>query len=200
MSRFLGSIFKKSRRYGTSLLENNKEFTKGKKRTTAPGQHGAKRSKPSDYQLHMYEKQKLRFMYGLNERQFKNLFNVAAKKDGVTGTNLLQLVESRLDNLVFRAGFARTRAQARQFVNHNHVIVDGHKANIPSMIIKPGSVIEIKASLENNANVKDALEVMTTAAWLTRENNKVTYTRLPERNEFAKEIDESLIVEYYNRR
>ncbi|MDP4043075.1 30S ribosomal protein S4 [Mycoplasmopsis arginini] len=200
MSRFLGTIFKKSRRYGTSLLENNKEFTKGKKRTTAPGQHGAKRSKPSDYQLHMYEKQKVRFMYGLNERQFKNLFNVAAKKDGVTGTNLLQLVESRLDNLVFRAGFARTRAQARQFVNHNHVIVDGHKANIPSMIIKPGSVIEIKASLENNANVKDALEVMTTAAWLTRENNKVTYTRLPERNEFAKEIDESLIVEYYNRR
>ncbi|MDI3348169.1 30S ribosomal protein S4 [Mycoplasmopsis arginini] len=200
MSRFLGSIFKKSRRYGTSLLENNKEFTKGKKRTTAPGQHGAKRSKPSDYQLHMYEKQKVRFMYGLNERQFKNLFNVAAKKDGVTGTNLLQLVESRLDNLVFRAGFARTRAQARQFVNHNHVIVDGHKANIPSMIIKPGSVIEIKASLENNANVKDALEAMTTAAWLTRENNKVTYTRLPERNEFAKEIDESLIVEYYNRR
>ncbi|VEU81496.1 30S ribosomal protein S4 [Mycoplasmopsis arginini] len=200
MSRFLGSIFKKSRRYGTSLLENNKEFTKGKKRTTTPGQHGAKRSKPSDYQLHMYEKQKVRFMYGLNERQFKNLFNVAAKKDGVTGTNLLQLVESRLDNLVFRAGFARTRAQARQFVNHNHVIVDGHKANIPSMIIKPGSVIEIKASLENNANVKDALEVMTTAAWLTRENNKVTYTRLPERNEFAKEIDESLIVEYYNRR
>lgn len=200
MSRFLGSIFKKSRRYGTSLLENNKEFTKGKKRTTAPGQHGAKRSKPSDYQLHMYEKQKVRFMYGLNERQFKNLFNVAAKKDGVTGTNLLQLVESRLDNLVFRAGFALTRAQARQFVNHNHVIVDGHKANIPSMIIKPGSVIEIKASLENNANVKDALEVMITAAWLTRENNKVTYTRLPERNEFAKEIDESLIVEYYNRR
>ncbi|WP_427867583.1 30S ribosomal protein S4 [Mycoplasmopsis arginini] len=200
MSRFLGSIFKKSRRYGTSLLENNKEFTKGKKRTTAPGQHGAKRSKPSDYQLHMYEKQKVRFMYGLNERQFKNLFNVAARKDGVTGTNLLQLVESRLDNLVFRAGFARTRAQARQFVNHNHVIVDGHKANIPSMIIKPGSVIEIKASLENNANVKDALEVMTTAAWLSRENNKVTYTRLPERNEFAKEIDESLIVEYYNRR
>ncbi|AZZ65248.1 30S ribosomal protein S4 [Metamycoplasma phocicerebrale] len=200
MSRFLGSIFKKSRRYGTSLLENNKEFTKGKKRTTAPGQHGARRSKPSDYQLHMYEKQKVRFMYGLNERQFKNLFNIAVRKEGVTGTNLLQLVESRLDNLVFRAGFARTRAQARQFVNHNHVIVDGHKANIPSMLIKPGSVIEIKASLENNANVKDALEVMQTAQWLSRENNKVTFTRLPERNEFAKEIDESLIVEYYNRR
>ncbi|MBN4089728.1 30S ribosomal protein S4 [Mycoplasma enhydrae] len=200
MSRFLGSIFKKSRRYGTSLLENNKEFTKGKKRTTPPGQHGARRSKPSDYQLHMYEKQKVRFMYGLNERQFKNLFNVAVRKEGVTGTNLLQLVESRLDNLVFRAGFARTRAQARQFVNHNHVLVDGHKANIPSMLIKPGSVIEIKASLENNVNLKDALEVMQTAQWISRDKNKATFTRLPERNEFAKEIDESLIVEYYNRR
>ncbi|PZW01454.1 30S ribosomal protein S4 [Metamycoplasma auris] len=200
MSRFLGSIFKKSRRYGTSLLENNKEFTKGKKRTTAPGQHGAKRTKPSDYQLHMYEKQKVRFMYGLNERQFKNLFNVAARKSGVTGTNLLQLVESRLDNLIFRGGFARTRAQARQFVNHNHVTVDGHKANIPSMIIKTGSVIEIKPSLQNNDELKAALEVMQTSPWLTRENFKVTYTRLPERNEFAKEIDESLIVEYYNRR
>ncbi|MCV3733890.1 30S ribosomal protein S4 [Mycoplasma enhydrae] len=200
MSRFLGSIFKKSRRYGTSLLENNKEFTKGKKRTTPPGQHGARRSKPSDYQLHMYEKQKVRFMYGLNERQFKNLFNVAVRKEGVTGTNLLQLVESRLDNLVFRAGFTRTRAQARQFVNHNHVLVDGHKANIPSMLIKPGSVIEIKASLENNVNLKDALEVMQTAQWISRDKNKATFTRLPERNEFAKEIDESLIVEYYNRR
>ncbi|WP_373437179.1 30S ribosomal protein S4, partial [Metamycoplasma equirhinis] len=149
MSRFIGSIFKKSRRYGISLLENNKEFTKGKKRTTAPGQHGAKKSKPSDYQLHMYEKQKVRYMYGINERQFKTLFTLASKKSGVTGVNLLQLVESRLDNLVFRAGWARTRAQARQFVNHGHFLVDGHKANIPSMIIKLGSVIEMKQSLQN---------------------------------------------------
>ncbi len=199
MSRFTGSIFKKSRRYGISLLENNKEFTKGKKRTTAPGQHGAKKSKPSDYQLHMYEKQKIRYMYGINERQFKTLFTLASKKSGVTGVNLLQLVESRLDNLVFRAGWARTRAQARQFVNHGHFLVDGHKANIPSMIIKLGSVIEMKQSLQNNVSVKEAIEVMSVAPWLTKSDFKVTFTRLPERNEFAKEINESLIVEYYNR-
>ncbi|MBN0970657.1 30S ribosomal protein S4 [Mycoplasma phocoeninasale] len=199
MSRFTGSIFKKSRRYGISLLENNKEFTKGKKRTTAPGQHGAKRSKPSDYQIHMYEKQKVRYMYGINERQFKTLFMAASKKSGVTGTNLLQLVETRLDNLVFRAGWARTRAQARQFVNHGHFTLDGHKANIPSMLVKVGSVIEMKPSLQNNNDVKDATEVMVTADWLKKDNFKVTLTRLPERNEFAKDINESLIVEYYNR-
>ena len=135
MSRFLGSTFKRSRRFGISLLENNKEFSKGKKRTTAPGQHGAKRVKMSDYQLHLYEKQKVRYMYGINERQFKNLFLNAAKKKGITGVILLQAIESRLDNLVFRAGFARTRAQARQFVSHGHFLVDGHKANIPSMQI-----------------------------------------------------------------
>ncbi|AWX69642.1 30S ribosomal protein S4 [[Mycoplasma] anseris] len=200
MSRYLKSMFKRSRRYGVSLLENNKEFTKGKKRTTAPGQHGAKRAKPSDYQLHLYEKQKVRYMYGLNERQFKHLYTLAAKTEGVTGVNLLQMIESRLDNLVFRAGFARTRAQARQFVNHGHFTVDGHKADIPSMRIKVGSVIEMKPAFQNNAQVKDALEVMTTSSWLTKENFKVTFTRLPERHEFAKDINESLIVEYYNRR
>ncbi|TPR53262.1 30S ribosomal protein S4 [Metamycoplasma neophronis] len=199
MSRFTGSMFKRSRRYGTSLLENGKEFAKGKKRTTAPGQHGAKRAKPSDYQLHMYEKQKVRYMYGLNERQFKTLFVAASKKAGVTGVNLLQMVESRLDNLVYRAGWARTRAQARQMVNHGHFTVDGHKANIPSMMIKVGSVIEMKPSLQSNAEVKSAMEVMTVAPWLTKENFKVTFTRMPERNEFAKEINEALIVEYYNR-
>lgn len=199
MSRYLKSIFKKSRRYNFSLLENNKEFSKGKKRTTAPGQHGAKRSKPSDYQLHMYEKQKVRYMYGLNERQFKNLFISASKKKGVTGVILLQMIESRLDNLVFRAGFARTRAQARQFVTHGHFLVNGHKADIPSMIIPVGAKIELKPSLENNKEVVAASEVMTISPWLKREKNTATFTRLPERNEFAKEINDALIVEYYNR-
>jgi ribosomal protein S4 len=161
MSRYLGSMFKRSRRFGISLLENNKEFSKGKKRTTAPGQHGAKRVKPSDYQLHLYEKQKVRYMYGLNERQFKNLFISASKKKGVTGVILLQMIESRLDNLVFRAGFARTRAQARQFVTHGHFLVNGHKADIPSMIIPVGAKIELKPSLENNKEVAAASEVMT---------------------------------------
>lgn len=169
MSRYLGSMFKRSRRFGISLLENNKEFSKGKKRTTAPGQHGAKRVKPSDYQLHLYEKQKVRYMYGLNERQFKNLFISASKKKGVTGVILLQMIESRLDNLVFRAGFARTRAQARQFVTHGHFLVNGHKADIPSMIIPVGAKIELKPSLENNKEVVAASEVMTISPWLKRE-------------------------------
>ncbi len=199
MSRYLGSMFKRSRRFGISLLENNKEFSKGKKRTTAPGQHGAKRVKPSDYQLHLYEKQKVRYMYGLNERQFKNLFISASKKKGVTGVILLQMIESRLDNLVFRAGFARTRAQARQFVTHGHFLVNGHKADIPSMIIPVGAKIELKPSLENNKEVVAASEVMTISPWLKREKNTATFIRLPERNEFAKEINDALIVEYYNR-
>ena len=199
MSRYLGSMFKRSRRFGISLLENNKEFSKGKKRTTTPGQHGAKRVKPSDYQLHLYEKQKVRYMYGLNERQFKNLFISASKKKGVTGVILLQMIESRLDNLVFRAGFARTRAQARQFVTHGHFLVNGHKADIPSMIIPVGAKIELKPSLENNKEVVAASEVMTISPWLKREKNTATFTRLPERNEFAKEINDALIVEYYNR-
>lgn len=199
MSRYLWSMFKRSRRFGISLLENNKEFSKGKKRTTAPGQHGAKRVKPSDYQLHLYEKQKVRYMYGLNERQFKNLFISASKKKGVTGVILLQMIESRLDNLVFRAGFARTRAQARQFVTHGHFLVNGHKADIPSMIIPVGAKIELKPSLENNKEVVAASEVMTISPWLKREKNTATFTRLPERNEFAKEINDALIVEYYNR-
>lgn len=199
MSRYLESMFKRSRRFGISLLENNKEFSKGKKRTTAPGQHGAKRVKPSDYQLHLYEKQKVRYMYGLNERQFKNLFISASKKKGVTGVILLQMIESRLDNLVFRAGFARTRAQARQFVTHGHFLVNGHKADIPSMIIPVGAKIELKPSLENNKEVVAASEVMTISPWLKREKNTATFIRLPERNEFAKEINDALIVEYYNR-
>ena len=162
MSRFLGSMFKRSRRFGISLLENNKEFSKGKKRTTAPGQHGA-------------------------------------KKKGITGVILLQAIESRLDNLVFRAGFARTRAQARQFVSHGHFLVDGHKANIPSMQIKVGSKIELKPSLQNNSELKAATEAMTVAPWIKRDKFVATYSRYPERNEFAKEINEALIVEYYNR-
>ncbi|MDC8914225.1 30S ribosomal protein S4 [Metamycoplasma hyosynoviae] len=199
MSRFLGSMFKRSRRFGSSLLENNKEFSKGKKRTTAPGQHGAKKTKPSDYKTHLVEKQKVRYMYGLNERQFKNLFGKAAQKKGITGVILLQMVESRLDNLVFRAGFAKTRAQARQFVSHGHFIVDGHKANIPSMQIEVGSKIELKPSLQNNSEVKSAIDTMTVSPWIKRDKFTFTYKRLPERKEFAHDINEALIVEYYNR-
>ncbi|MGX9340639.1 30S ribosomal protein S4 [Mycoplasma sp. 3341] len=199
MSRFRGSLFKKSRRYGFSLLENDKEFAKGKQRKYAPGQHGQKRAKLTDYGLHLYEKQKVRYMYGLNERQFHNTFVKASKKSGVTGTNFLQTLESRLDNLVYRAGFAKTRAQARQLVNHGHFTLDGHKADIPSMLVSVNSVIELKEKSRNNSEIKEAMEQRAVAEWVKREDFKATFTRLPERNELNKDINESLIVEFYNR-
>jgi small subunit ribosomal protein S4 len=118
MSRFTGSVFKKSRRYGFSILETGKEFSKGKKRTTAPGQHG---SKLSGYGQQMQEKQKIKFMYGLNERQFRNTYAKAKKIAGITGTNFLQLLESRLDNIVYRMGLSLTRQGARQLVSHGHI-------------------------------------------------------------------------------
>ncbi|TNK98637.1 30S ribosomal protein S4, partial [Mycoplasmopsis pullorum] len=139
MSRYTGPVFKKSRRLGYSILETGKEFSKGRKRTYAPGQHGNKRVKLSDYGLHLYEKQKIKHVFGINEKQLRKIYVKATKLKGITGTNLLQLLESRLDNLVYRAGFATTRRQARQLVNHGHFTVDGKKADIPSMSIKLGS-------------------------------------------------------------
>ncbi|MBN0919631.1 30S ribosomal protein S4 [[Mycoplasma] gypis] len=199
MSRFRGSIFKKSRRYGISLLENGKEFAKGKGRTYAPGQHGQKRVKLTDYGLHLYEKQKVRYIYGVNERQFANTFKKASKKAGVTGTNFLQTLESRLDNVVYRAGFAKTRRQARQLVNHGHFTMDGHKADIPSMLVSVGSVIELKEKSRNNSEILAAMNDRAVAEWIKREAFSATFTRLPERSELNQEINESLIVEFYNR-
>ena len=127
MSRYTGSINRKSRRYGFSLLENNKEFSKGKKRTYAPGAHGANKRKLSGYAEQLQEKQKLQFMYGMNDRQFRRLFVVAKKMKGSNAMNLLIVLESRIDNLVFRMGFAPTRRAARQLVNHGHITVNGKK-------------------------------------------------------------------------
>ncbi|QJG67189.1 30S ribosomal protein S4 [Mycoplasma phocoenae] len=199
MARFRGSIFKKSRRYGISLLETGKEFAKGKQRKYAPGVHGQKRVKLTDYGLHLYEKQKVRFIYGVNEKQFKNTFFKAAKKPGVTGTNFLQTLESRFDNVIYRAGFAKTRQQARQLVNHGHFTINGKKANIPSMMIKINDVIELKSKSHNNSEIQGAMEERHVAEWIKREEFKATFTRLPERSELNQEINESLIVEYYNR-
>ncbi len=141
MARYTGPVFKKSRRYGFSILETGKEFAKGKGREYAPGQHGQRRVKMSDYGLHLYEKQKVRYMYGVNEKQFKNTFAKAAKLPGVAGLNFLQTLESRMDNVVYRLGFAETRRQARQLVNHGHFTVNGKKATIPSMQIKLGDKV-----------------------------------------------------------
>ncbi|MCS4536916.1 MULTISPECIES: 30S ribosomal protein S4 [unclassified Mycoplasma] len=197
--RYTGPVFKKSRRYGFSILETGKEFSKGKKRSYAPGQHGNKRVKLSDYGLHLYEKQKVKFVYGLNEKQLRKLFEKAAKIKGVLGTNLIQLLESRLDNLVYRAGFANTRRQARQLVAHNHFTLDGKKANIPSMLVKVGQKIALKEKSQKNVQITANLAEKRTAGWMTLKEFEVSFDRLPERTEVLPEIKENLVVEFYSK-
>ncbi|QGZ97690.1 30S ribosomal protein S4 [Mycoplasma sp. NEAQ87857] len=199
MSRYTGPVFKRSRRLGFSILETGKEFSKGKKRTYAPGQHGNKRVKLSDYGLHLYEKQKVKYMFGVNEKQLRKTFEKAVKAKGVTGTNLLQLLESRLDNVVYRAGFASTRRQARQLVNHGHFTLNGKKANIPSMTVSVNDVVELKEKSRNNTQITEALAAKSASAWMTRKDFKVTFDRLPERNEMHSEIKDALVVEYYSK-
>ncbi len=199
MSRYTGSSWKVSRRLGYSISETGKELNK---RPYAPGQHGQKRRKLSEYGLQLQEKQRVRFTYGVNEKQFRKTFNEAKKMAGKQGSNFLFLLESRLDNLVFRAGFARTRQQARQLVNHGHILLDGKKATIPSIRVKPGQVISVKESSKDLVIIKEALEaVISRQEYVLFDDEKVTatYTRLPERNEILPEIKESLIVELYNK-
>ncbi len=200
MSRYTGSIWKKSRRYGISLTGTGKELSK---RPYAPGQHGAnQRRKISEYGLQQQEKQKLRFMYGLNERQYRNLFDEAGKMKGIHGENFMILLESRLDNLVFRLGLARTRRQARQLVNHGHITVDGRRVDIPSYRVRPNQVISVREKARNLDIIKEAIEVNNFVPdFLTFDQDKMegVYTRLPERSELPAEINEALIVEFYSR-
>ncbi len=198
MARYTGSINRKSRRLGFSVLENGKDL----KRAYAPGQHGNDRKKLSDYGTQLQEKQKVRFMYGVNEKQFKKIFEDAGKMKGVHGENFLRLLESRLDNLVYRLGFSTTRKGARQLVNHGHITVNGKKVNIPSYRCKVGDVIAVKEQSVNHPAIKAALEAThNRVEFVTFDENKLsgTYVRLPERSELNQEINESLIVEFYNR-
>lgn len=197
MGRYTGSIYKKSRRLGFSLLENNKEFSKGKRRTYAPGQHGTRRIKLSGYGEQLQEKQKLMYMYGLNDRQFRKTFLVAKKRDGILTLNLLQTLESRLDSLVFRAGLAPTRRAARQLVNHGHILIDGKKCDIPSAIIPLKTKISLR---ERSQKLVDA-EVITSAPFIDLNAKKFegTFTRYPARSELTDEINESYVVEWYKR-
>ena len=200
MSRYTGSSYKKARRVGFSISETGKELAK---RPYGPGQHGnARKGKLSDYGTQLKEKQKVRFMYGVNERQFKKTFKEASKMKGVQGTNFLRLLESRLDNLVYRIGFANTRRGARQLVNHGHVTVNGKKVDIPSYRVKPGDVISLKEDDKNLKVVAEALAKVTKRVeFITYDENKMeaTYVRMPERNELNADINESLIVEFYNK-
>ncbi len=200
MARYTGPTYKKSRRFGFSILENGKELAK---KPYAPGQHGQERKKKlSNYGIQLQEKQKVKFMYGLNEKQMKKAFTKAVKMKGVNGENLLKLLESRLDNLVYRIGFATTRKGARQLVNHGHITVNGKRVNIPSYQVKTGDVISLMENDKELKVVKESLETLKNRVeFITYDDKKMeaTYVRMPERSELNADIDEALIIEYYNR-
>ena len=200
MARYTGPSYKQSRRVGFSLTETGKELAK---RPYGPGQHGKDRKgKPSDYSNQLKEKQKLRFMYGVNERQFRKTFDEASKMAGVHGTNFLILLESRLDNLVYRMGFATTRRGARQLVSHGHITVNGNKVDIPSYRVKVGDTVAVKENSKDHKAIKASLEKVTKRVeFVTFDDKKLEgkLVRLPERSELNADINESLIVEFYNR-
>lgn len=201
--RFRGSSWKRSRYLSYSILETQEEL---KKRNYAPGQHGkSRRKKTSEYGKQLREKQKLRFTYGVNERQFRRLFELAVKEKEVTGLAFFQILESRLDNLVFRMGFTRTRAHARQLVNHGHITVNGNKIDIPSYLCQVNDVIALNEKSLKLTLAKVVRENLASLAgvkpYVSVDKEKLTgkFERKPERNELSLDINESQIVEYYNR-
>ncbi len=202
MARYIGPTTRISRRFGQFILGSGKAF---ERRNFPPGQHGPKsRRKFSEYAVGLNEKQKLRCIYGLLERQFRRVFAIAKQERGVTGERFLQLLETRLDSVVYLLGFARSRAAARQFVNHGHVRVNGHKVDIASYNLLPGDEIEIKntpAARQLATRNLDDNRARPVPGWLVLnpEVFKATVVRLPNRDEMAPEINEQLIVEFYSR-
>lgn len=200
MSRYTGPIYRKSRRFGFSVLETGEELVK---RPTIPGQHGAKRGKKlSNYGIQLKEKQKVRFMYGMSEKQFKRTFEKARKMHGVLGDNFLKLLEARLDNVAYRLGLAQTRRASRQVVNHGHIAVNGKKVDIPSYQVKPGDVISVRENSKSHPALLASVEKTTSRVeFVTYDAAKMegTFVRYPERNELNKEIDIALVVEFYNK-
>jgi small subunit ribosomal protein S4 len=200
MARYTGPTNKLFRNKGVKDLSNRKLTSS--MRQTASGQHGADRKKPSEYAIHLNEKQKIRFTYLVSEKQFAKYYHEAARRKGVTGTILLQILESRLDNVLFRAGLGVTRKQTRQIVNHGHVLVNGKKVDIPSYLVKPGDVITIKSkSAKYLQNVIEMIDMACAPAWMTIDKSelKITFDRIPEREELDPEIKEQLVIEYYSK-
>ena len=198
--RYTGSDWKRSRHLGYSTLETGKEL---KKRPYGPGQHGNDRKrKPSEHGKQLIEKQKLRETYGVNERQFRRLFNLATASKEVTGTAFIKILESRLDNLVYRMGFAKTRRGARQLVNHGHITVNGQKVDIPSYLCKVNDVIAVAEKDRNLKVVNEALESVSSFVGFVKvdkEKKEGTFVREPERKEVAQDINEAQVIEYYNK-
>lgn len=206
MARYLGPKCKLSRREGTDLfLKSRGRSLEGKcKLDQQPGQHGQKRARMSDYATQLREKQKLRRIYGVLERQFRNYYKAASSRKGSTGENLLNLLESRLDNVVYRMGFASTRAEARQLVSHKAITVNGKVLNVPSYQVSPGDVVSVREKAKNQLRVKDALQVLQQygfPAWVDVDAKQMrgVFKSVPERSDLGAEINEQLVVELYSK-
>jgi len=208
MARYRGPVERLERRLGVDLGLKGERRLSGKsaleKRPYAPGQHGQRRTKISEYGLQLQEKQKAKFMYGVSEKQFRALYKEANAKDGNTGAILIQLLEQRLDNVVYRMGFATTRASARQFVNHGHLLVDGKRVDIPSFRVKAGQKIEIREKSKTNPQIIRAVELTNQTGmveWVDMDKEKLfgLFSRVPERSEIVIPVEERLIVELYSK-
>ena len=208
MARYRGPVEKIERRLDADLGLKGERRLNGKsaleKRPFPPGQHGQRRTKISEYGLQLKEKQKAKYLYGVSEKKFRAYFKEAVRRDGNTGENLITLIEQRLDNVVYRMGFATTRAFARQITTHGHILVDGKKVDIPSYVVKPGQKIEIKEKSKSNPQIVRALELTNQTGmveWVDVEKDKVfgIFTRIPTREEVVIPVEERLIVELYSK-
>ena len=206
MARYIGPKCKLSRRVGTDLfLKSRARPLDGKcKLDTPPGQHGARRIRLSDYALQLREKQKLKQMYGVLERQFLNYYKKASSRKGATGVILLQLLEQRLDNVVYRMGFGRTRAEARQLVSHKAIAVNGRSVNVASYQVRPGDVVTVREKAKNQARIQHALQLSGQrgdVTWIDVDSKKMegTFKAVPERGDLSADINENLIVELYSK-
>ena len=200
MARYTGPTNKLYRNFGVKDLSNRKLTSS--MRQNSSGQHGAMRKKASDYALQLKEKQKIRLTYLVSEKQSAKYYETASRKTGVTGTIMLQMLESRLDNVIFRAGFAITRRQARQIVNHGHVLVNGKKVDIPSYLLKAGDEITVKSNSQNYIkNVQESIDMALSFAWLNVDKaaQKIIFDRVPQREEMDPEFKEQLVIEYYSK-
>ncbi len=206
MARYIGPKCKLSRREGTDLfLKSGVRSLEDKcKAETIPGQHGQRRTRLSDYGVQLREKQKVRRMYGVLEKQFRSYYKEAARLKGATGENLLQLLESRLDNVVYRIGFGSTRSESRQLVSHKSILVNGEVVNIPSYQVQEGDVISVREKAKEQLRIKSALDLAATRAaaeWIDVNVSKLEgqFKQKPDRSELPAEINESLIVELYSK-
>lgn len=208
MARYRGPVEKIERRFGVSLALKGERRLAGKsaldKRPYGPGQHGQRRGKISEYGMQLREKQKAKMMYGVSEKQFRSLFKEANRIEGNTGANLIRLIEQRLDNVVYRMGFATTRRFARQLVTHGHILVNGKRVDIPSYMVQPGQKVEVREKSKNNVQINRAIELsnqVVAVPWIDVDKDKKfgIFTRYPVREEVVIPIEERLIVELYSK-